>query len=73
MACERVKEFLSREGYSFTDKNIEEDEQAYSDLLARGFRAVPVTIVGDQPGVVGFDERKLREALKASAGPWPDR
>jgi hypothetical protein len=63
-----VKEFLSRAGVPFTAKNVETDLDAYHDLVARGFRTVPVTIIGEEPGAAirGFDESGLREALKTS-------
>ena len=60
-----MKEFLSLEGVAFTAKNVDEDEQAYDELLARGFRSVPVTIVGDE-AVKGFDPVALRRALGRS-------
>ena len=60
-----MKEFLSREGVTFTSKNVDEDEQAYTELVARGFRSIPVTIVGEH-AVKGYDERALREALGTS-------
>jgi glutaredoxin len=60
-----VKEFLSRAGVPFTARNVETDLDAYHDLVARGFRTVPVTIIGEAPGTAirGFDELALREAL----------
>jgi hypothetical protein len=60
-----VKEFLSRVGVPFAVKDVETDLDAYNDLVARGFRAVPVTFVGDAPGVAvkGFNEAELRTAL----------
>ena len=58
-----MKEFLSREGYPFTAKDVEEDHEAYSELLALGFRSVPVTVV-DGVGIKGFDEAALRNALR---------
>jgi glutaredoxin len=68
-----VKEFLSRAGHTFTVKNIEEDDQAYDELMAIGARMVPVTVVGDQI-VRGYDQAKLREALAAGGGgSSPDR
>jgi glutaredoxin-like protein NrdH len=57
-----VKEFLSREGVAFTVKNVDEDDQAYSELVARGFRSIPVTIVGEQ-AIRGYDEPALRAAI----------
>lgn len=53
---------LSREAYTFTVKNVDEDMRAYDELLARGFRTIPVTIIGDT-AVRGFDEQALRAAL----------
>ena len=52
----------------FTARNVETDLDAYHDLVARGFRTVPVTIIGEEPGAAirGFDEGGLREALKTS-------
>jgi len=60
-----VKEFLSRAGVPFAVKDVETDLDAYHDLIARGFRAVPVTFVGDAPGVAikGFNEADLRAAI----------
>jgi hypothetical protein len=61
-----VKELLSHAGVPFLIRNVELDLEAYRELLARGFRTVPVTIVGDGPGAVaitGFDEAALRQAL----------
>jgi glutaredoxin len=60
-----VKEFLSRAGVPFEVRNVETDPGAYDDLIARGFRSVPVTIVGEPPGTAirGFDEGALKAAL----------
>jgi len=57
-----VKEFLSRAGHRFAEKNVEEDPAAYDELMARGWRAIPVTVVGER-AVKGYDPGKLREAL----------
>ena len=68
-----MKEFLSREGYSFDAKNIEEDDAAYDELMALGARSVPVTVI-DGRIVRGFDQAQLREALAAAGGgSSPDR
>ncbi len=60
-----MKEFLSREGVEYTAKNVDEDDRAYDELLALGFRAVPVTVIGDET-VKGFDPVALRRALGRS-------
>jgi glutaredoxin len=71
-----VKALLSREGVPFTAYNVDEDDRAYDELVARGFRTIPVTIFDDRPDVVdvvirGFDEPALRSAIarwRASGG-----
>lgn len=60
-----MKEFLSREQHAFTARNVEEDDSAYEDLIALGFRVVPVTIVNGRV-IKGFDEPALRAALADS-------
>jgi glutaredoxin-like protein NrdH len=57
-----VKELLSREGVPFTAYNVDEDEGAYDDLLARGWRTIPVTIVGDRV-LKGFNPVELAAAI----------
>jgi glutaredoxin-like protein NrdH len=59
-----VKELLSREGLPFTAHNVDEDGRAYDELIARGFRTIPVTVFGDQV-VKGFDVPALRAAIAA--------
>ena len=62
-----MKEFLSREGVSFTDRNVEEEHEAYTELVALGFRTVPITVIG-RHFIKGFDERALRDALADVVG-----
>ena len=57
-----MKEFLSRAGHAFTVRDVDEDLSAYQELVARGFRAVPVTIIGET-AIKGFDEPALTRAL----------
>ena len=57
-----MKEFLSRAGVAFAVKNVDEDDRAYDELLARGLRSVPVTIIGSRV-VRGFDPAALNQAL----------
>ena len=59
-----MKEFLSRAGKTFTERLVDEDDTAYDELLALGYRAVPVTVIGAHV-VVGFDENQLTTALAA--------
>jgi hypothetical protein len=57
-----VKELLSREGLPFTAHNVDEDDRAYDELIARGFRTIPVTVFGDQM-VKGYDVPALAAAI----------
>jgi len=59
-----VKEFLSQAAVPFTVSNIEEDDAAYTELIAKGFRTVPVTVIGNTT-VKGFDEAALTAAIAA--------
>ena len=58
-----MKEFLSREGVAFQSKNVDEDEQAYAELIEKGYRTIPVTFIGDRV-IKGFDEAALRAAIR---------
>ena len=62
-----MKEFLSLEGQAYDVRDVEEDDAAYSELMALGVRSVPVTVIGDTI-VRGFDPVQLRKALKTTAG-----
>jgi len=57
-----VKELLSRENAAFTVKNIEDDDRAYDELIALGFRVVPVTVIGDRT-IRGYDAAAIMDAL----------
>jgi glutaredoxin len=59
-----VKEFLSQAGVPFTAHNVDEDDRAYDELVARGWRTVPVTVIGDAV-VKGFDAAALDAAIAA--------
>ena len=57
---------LSHAGVSFHVRDVENDPDAYRELIGRGFRTVPVTLIGDDPDAIairGFDASALRQAL----------
>jgi glutaredoxin len=58
-----VKEFLSQRDVAFTVRIVDEDDTAYDELLALGYRTVPVTVIG-ATAVVGFDPVALANALE---------
>ena len=57
-----MKEFLSRAGVAFAVMNVDEDDRAYDALLARGWRTIPVTFIGDRV-IKGYDPAALQQAL----------
>ena len=62
IVCDRVKEFLARQGVSFMVKDIVEDEQALAELGRMGVMSTPVTLIDGQV-VLGFDRRKIEQLL----------
>ena len=58
-----MKEFLSQAGRPFVERNVDLEDAAYDALIARGWRTVPMTIMGDR-AVRGFDESGLRALLE---------
>ena len=57
-----MKELLSREGVAFTAYNVDEDERAYDELIARGYRTIPVSIIGSHV-IKGYDPDALMSAI----------
>ena len=57
-----MKELLSREAVPFTAYNVDEDERAYDELIARGWRTIPVTVIGDRV-LKGFNPVELADAI----------
>jgi glutaredoxin len=62
-----VKELLSLEGVVFEVRNVDVDDRAYDELIAKGYRTIPVTFVGER-AIKGYDEAALRAALADRAG-----
>jgi len=58
-----VKEFLSRKGVPFVEKDVQADWDAMRELLDLEVMSTPATVIGGQV-VVGFDRKRL-EALLA--------
>jgi glutaredoxin len=65
--CGVAKEYLSRRGVPYTEKNVEFDEAAGMEAMRlAGQRRTPVIAVGSQV-IVGFQRRELDAALGLSA------
>ena len=56
---------LSRNAVPFTAYNVDEDDRAYDELVAHGWRTVPVTIMGARV-IKGYDA----DALEAAIAEW---
>lgn len=63
-----MKGFLSRAGVPFVVRDVDEDDRAHGDLVALGYRTVPLTLVAGR-AVRGYDEAALRAALTAAGAP----
>lgn len=67
--CKTEKQYLDRLGVAYVEKDVEEDKEAYEELMSKNggaFQGVPVTdIAGDL--VLGFDRPKI-DALVREKG-----
>lgn len=63
MFCDRTKEFLSRLGVTFTERDITRDHSALEELQRLGVMTTPVTVAGDET-VIGYDEPRLTKLVK---------
>ncbi|MBI4484495.1 MAG: glutaredoxin family protein [Acidobacteria bacterium] len=59
-----MKELLSQERVAFIVRNVDEEDRAYDELLALGFQAVPVAVIGDRT-IRGYDAAAILNALSA--------
>jgi hypothetical protein len=62
-----VKELLSRAGHTFMVRNVDEDHDAYTELLALGVRSVPATLIGSVV-IKGYDPEAIQSALDDAGG-----
>lgn len=65
--CHTEMQWLERLGVPYVAKDIEADQEAHDELMAKiggDFRGVPVTdVAGDI--ILGFDRPKLQASIKA--------
>jgi glutaredoxin-like YruB-family protein len=62
--CKKTKEFLKENKINFTNKDVGDDSKAAQEMIKKsGQQGVPVTDI-DGTIIVGFDEGKLKSALK---------
>ena len=62
--CYQAKQFFSRQGVRFVEKNVAADQKAASEMVRlSGQQGVPVIAI-DGEVVVGFDQPRLMQLLK---------
>lgn len=61
--CVAAKNFLHENSVEFEERNVSESEEARNELIEKGYRGVPVIVVGEEE-VVGFEEDRLRGLLE---------
>lgn len=60
--CDAVKAFLKERGFSYTEKNINQDKAARQELRDMGMTSIPVTVIGETK-IQGFERERLETAL----------
>ena len=69
--CYQAKEFLSRQGVPFVEKNVAADRRAAAQMVKlSGQQGVPVITVDGQV-VVGFNQPRLRQLLQQARRATP--
>ena len=63
--CHMVKVYLSRKGFEYTEHNVSLDREALKELVSKGYRSTPVTVIGEE-NVVGYNPSKIDEALEVA-------
>ena len=62
--CKALKAFLSRKNIEFEDINVDENNEAAEEIIARtGQNEFPVIDIGGEL-VIGFDEKEMEEKLR---------
>jgi glutaredoxin 3 len=63
--CKRAKSYFDSKGVAYVDKDVEQDAEAYKELMAKidgNFQGVPVIDIKGSI-VLGFDQPKIDAAL----------
>lgn len=60
--CVAAKDFLTEKNVEFVEKNVTTDTEARNELIEKGYRGVPVIVVGEEE-IVGFDKERLSSLL----------
>lgn len=63
MFCDQAKEYLSQKGVAFQEKDVAQDPGALAELKKLGYMTTPVIVI-DGSVIVGFDDKKIDQALQ---------
>lgn len=64
--CKIVKMFLDEYGFTYSEKNIHEDDKSRQELTeVYGSYSTPTIVVGSEV-ITGFDLERLKQVLKIS-------
>lgn len=68
MYCSMLKDFLTKNNVAYTDINVAVDEDKRNFIIEKsGQMGVPVTIIGGDQVVIGFNQKKISEILGIQA------
>ena len=62
MFCDQAKEYLSRKGAEFQERDVAHDSRALAELGELGYMTTPVIVI-DGTVIVGFDAARIDLAL----------
>jgi glutaredoxin len=69
--CEQARRYFQAHGVSFSECVIERDEACARQYAATGAQGTPTFVVRGSQWQLGFDARRLAEALDGRAKPLP--
>lgn len=60
--CHKAMEFFNENNIDYTEHNITKDKDARMEIMNKGYRSVPLIIIGEKE-ILGFDREVILEAL----------
>ncbi|MBA5850332.1 glutaredoxin family protein [Clostridium sp. cel8] len=60
--CHMAKEFFKENNVDFVEHNITTDPEARKELVAKGYRGVPVIVINGEY-ILGFDKNRISSLL----------
>lgn len=60
--CHSAKDYFNQNNVKFIEHNISSDVSARKELMKKGYRSVPVIVIGDEE-ILGFDKEKISSLL----------